>query len=95
MTTVEMLPLTEFAERIGISYNVVYGWIRHHGLPHIQIGHRRYIEPSAYDEWLQSKMTKNTTQTKKERLKAVLEEIEDVPLPRISSRIAAKCVKVY
>lgn len=91
----EMLPLTEFAERIGISYNIVYGWVRHHGLPHIQIGSRRYVELSAYDEWLRSKMTKNTTQTKKERLNEVLEEIKDVPMPRISNRIAAKCVKVY
>lgn len=94
MTAVEMVPLADFAERIGISYNVVYGWIRHHGLPHIQIGSRRYIEPSAYDEWLQSKMTKNTTKTKKERLNEVLEEIKDVPIPK-SSRILARCQKVY
>lgn len=94
MTTMtDMLTLSEFAERIGATYNTVYGWVRKHGLPCIQIGAKRYVRETDYNEWLASRVV---VQVKpKRKVEEALEEIKDVPKPRRSDRIAAKCVRIY
>lgn len=89
-----LLTLNQFAERIGSTYYTVYGWIKKHGLPCIQIGAKLYVRESDYNEWLASRVV---VQVKpKRKAEEALEMIKDMPKSsgRVD-RIAAKCVRVY
>ena len=88
-----MLTLNEFAEAIGATYHQVYKWVTAHGLPHIKIGTKRYVEMSAFEEW---KDAQRTVQTKPRPKAAVaLEEIAYSSPIKVSSRITAKCERIY
>lgn len=88
-----MLTLNEFAEAIGATYHQVYKWVTKHGLPHIKIGAKRYIEMSSFEEW---KDAQRTVQTKpRPKAEVALEEIVHRSPINVSKRIAAKCERIY
>jgi excisionase family DNA binding protein len=47
---VPVLTKEKFAEQIGVSADVVRGWIARHQIPHLHIGRRVFVNVAALNE---------------------------------------------
>lgn len=88
-----LVPIAEFAKSIGKSYNVVYGWLTKNGLPHVQVGSRRFIDPDAYNEWLKSKVV--VVEPRQTKAQQAMREIRDVAPVTARKSIREKMARIY
>jgi len=53
------LTVTEIAEYIGLSSDMIYILCREKRIPHIRIGRRILFKRAAIDEWLENQMSES------------------------------------
>jgi len=52
-----MLKIADLAKREGVTYSIVYQWVKGQGLPFLQLGGRMYVDETDFDNWKASKRT--------------------------------------
>src|SRR5699024_12763260 len=58
------LTVTEIAEYIGLSSDMIYILCREKRIPHIRIGRRILFKRAAIDEWLENQMSEDRKSTR-------------------------------
>ena len=89
----KLIPIAEYAKSIGKSYYAVYIWITRHGLPCVQVGSRRYLDPDVCAEWLKSKVV--VVEPRQTKVQKAMEEIKDMPPVSVRRSVREKMARIY
>lgn len=88
-----LMPIAEYAKSIGKSYYAVYIWITRHGLPCVQVGSRRYLDPDVCAEWLKSKVV--VVEPRQTKAQQAMEEIKDIAPVSTRRSVRDKMARIY